>query len=735
MGLERETGSGGQTTIVRTSCINDCGGRCLLKVHVKDGVVVRIESGGEEETLYRACLRGRAYRQRLYDPNRLKYPQRRVGERGEGKFERISWDEALDIVAFELKRVKERYGNSAILFFGMGGGSNGALHGRRAGYKLLNMFGGCTTHWGNVSYEGAVFASMSSFGVMNSGNTRDDLVNSRLIIMWGWNPADTIWDSGTSQYIMKAKEAGIKIVCIDPRYSNSVATFATQWIPIIPGTDAAMLIAMAYTIIRENLQDQKFLDAHTVGLSQFKDYVFGKEDSISKTPAWAEKITGVPAAMIESLAREYATSKPAALIAGWAPGRTGYGEQYHRAAVALAAMTGNVGIHGGNAAGWEGAYPALWNLRGMPVSKNPVEAGAPPRKNALLLPGGTNPTTARIPVTKIWDAILEGRTGGYCADIKFMWVLANNPLDQMPDANKGVRALKKLEFVLVHEQYLTATAKFADILLPINTFLERNDVAASWLGAPYYVYANKAVDSMYECKTDLEICTELARRLGIADFGGKTEEEWLREIVKSCPDIPRYEEFQERGVHKVELEEPYVSFQAQIKDPKNNPFRTPSGKIEIYSQLLAEMIDPRIPPVPHYIESEEGRNSPLAKKYPLQFINAHFRRRVHSGDDNLPWLKDLEPQALWINPVDAQPRKIANGDPVKVINDRGEMIIPALVTERIMPGVVHLAEGGNYKPDGKGIDRGGCPNVLTSSDYSPGGACIVNSCLVQVQKA
>lgn len=734
MGLAGKTKSGGQERIVRTSCINDCGGRCPLKVHVKDGVVVRIEGGGEEELLYRACLRGRAYRQRLYDPNRLKYPQRRVGERGEGKFERISWDEALNIVAGELKRVKKIHGNSAILFFGMGGGSNGALHGRRAGYRLLNMFGGCTTHWGNVSYEGAVFASMSSYGVMSSGNTRDDLVNSRLIVMWGWNPADTIWDSGTSQLIMKAKERGIKIVCIDPRYSNSVATFATQWIPIIPGTDAAMLIAMAYTIIKENRQDQKFLDTYTVGFSQFKDYVTGKEDGIPKTPAWAEKITGVPAATIESLAGEYATSKPAALIAGWAPGRTRYGEQYHRAAIALAAMTGNVGIHGGNAAGWEGAYPALWNLRGMPVGKNPVEAGAPARKNALLLPGGTNPTTARIPVTRIWDAILEGKAGGYCADIKFLWVLANNPLDQMPDSNNGVRALKKLEFVLVHEQYLTATARFADILLPVNTFLERNDVAASWLGAPYYVYANKAIDSMYECRTDLEICTELAPRLGIDNLSDKTEEEWLREIVNSCPDIPDYGELKERGIYKVELKEPQVAFQAQIKDPQNNPFRTPSGKIEIYSRLLADMKDPKIPPVPHYIESEEGRHSPLAKKYPLQIINAHFRRRVHSGHDSLPWLKDLEPQALGINPVDAQRRKIANGDLVKVFNDRGVVIIPAWVTERIMPGVVHLAEGANYQPDERGVDRGGCPNVLTTTDYSPGGAWPVNSCLVQVEK-
>jgi anaerobic dimethyl sulfoxide reductase subunit A len=697
-------------------------------------VVVRIEGGGEEEPLYRACLRGRAYRHWVYHPDRLKYPLKRVGERGEAKFERISWEEALDTAARELKRVKETYGNPAILFCGMGGGSNGALHGRRPGYRLLNMFGGCTTVWATVSNEGAIFASMCSYGQMNTGNMREDLVNSRLIILWGWNPADTIWDSGTSLLLAEARERGIKIVCLDPRYTNTAAVFATQWIPIIPGSDTAMLIAMAYTIIQEGLLDQRFLDTYTVGFDRFRDYVLGVEDGVAKTPAWAEPITGVPAATIENLAKEYASHKPAALIAGWAPGRTSYGEQFHRAAMALAAMTGNIGIHGGNAPGWEGSYPSLWNLRGMPVGKNPVDLSAPPRKNALPLPGGTNPTSARIPVTKIWDAILQGKAGGYAADIKLLWVLGNNPLNQLPDTNRGVAALRKLEFVLVQDQFMSATARFADILLPVNTFLEREDVAAPWLGAPYYVYVNKAIEPLYESKTDLEICTELASRLGIEGFNDKTEEEWVRWIVESCPDIPDYEEFKRKGIHRVELPEPFVSFKAQIEDPKNNPFRTPSGKIEIYSQLLADMNDPKIPPIPKYIEPEEGRNDPLAQKYPLQFISTHFRRRVHSLYEINPWLKPLEPQALWINPVDASPRGIRQGDLVRVFNDRGETIVPALVTERIMPGVVQLPEGGNYTPDENGVDRGGCPNVLTRSDPSPVGVFAANSCLVQVQK-
>jgi len=227
---------------------------------------------------------------------------RRVGEKGEGKFERISWDEALDTVASELRRVKETYGNSAIIYFNMGG-SNSTLHGPGAGKRLLNMFGGCIEWWGNVSNQGAIFGSFATYGSMLTGNTRDDLLNSRLIIMWGWNPTDTIWDSGTSFTLAKAREAGIKIICVDPRFTNSAAVFANQWIPIIPGTDAAMLIAMAYTIIRENLQDQKFLDTYTTGFEQYRDYVMGVDDGVAKTPGWAEAISGVPAATIENLAR------------------------------------------------------------------------------------------------------------------------------------------------------------------------------------------------------------------------------------------------------------------------------------------------------------------------------------------------------------------------------------------------------------------------------------------------
>lgn len=284
-----EAKEGRKVEIIPVGCDHDCGGRCVLKAHVQNGVIVAVETDDEEEPQLRACLRGRAQRQLVYAPDRLQFPMKRTGARGEGKFERISWDKALDTVASELRRIKETYGPSSILYLEFAG-THGIIQ-RKSVLRLLNMFGGCTMRWGDTSCEGAIFSDEITYGTLLNGHTRDDLLNSRLIIMWGWNPANTIHVTNTPFYLAKAKEAGIKIICVDPRFTDTVAAFASQWIPIRPMTDTAMLIAMAYVIIEENLQDQRFLDTYTVGFNKFKDYVSGVEDGVPKTPAWAESIT------------------------------------------------------------------------------------------------------------------------------------------------------------------------------------------------------------------------------------------------------------------------------------------------------------------------------------------------------------------------------------------------------------------------------------------------------------
>ena len=729
----RSTGSG--TEIVPTGACYDCGGRCVLKVHVKDGVAVRVETDDGEEPQLRACARGRAYRRQVYAPDRLLYPLKRTGERGKGEFKRISWDEALDTVAGELKRIKEAYGPKAVLLHVYSGQSTGTLHGAYLTIcQILRSFGGYTATWGGASAEGSVFASRATFGTLSTGHTRDDLVNSKLIILWGVNPATSVFGTNTSFYLAIAKEAGARIVVVDPRYTDSAAIFADEWIPIRPGTDTAMMSAMAYTMISERLHDQRFLDRYTVGFEQFRKYVMGEEDRVAKTPAWAEARTGIPARTIVELARRYATRKPAALIPGMAPGRTAYGEQYHRMAATLAAMTGNIGIHGGNAAGFErGPVGPMV----PPIAFDKTDATYEERLKALNIPQRLR---SSVHVTRIWDAVLKGRAGGYSSDIKMVYIAWANPLNQIPNINKGIEALKKLEFVVVHDQFMTATARFADIVLPVTTIWERNDFARPWLSGSYFLYLNKVIEPAGEVRSDIDIFRDLAARLGLPQpFAGISEEDGIRMMVDGMGDvvgeIPDFQTFKREGVHKMKLSGPQLCFKAEIEDPGKHPFPTLSGKIEIYSKVLAGLNNAEVPPVPKYVEPWEGPEDPLTEKYPLQLITVHVKPRAHSCFANNPWLKDIEPQSLSISAKDAQLRGIADGDSVRVFNDRGETIVQAAVSERIMPGVVSLGEGAWYQPDHQGRDRAGSVNILTRDVYSPGGAFPSNSALVQVQRS
>lgn len=718
-------------TVIPTTCASHCGGTCILRVHVKDGVITRIETDNGEEPQLRACLRGRAYRQRVYAKDRLLYPLKRVGERGEGKFERISWDEALDTVASELGRVKETYGPEALMLLVMAGDA-ASLHLPFGLFRLLGMAGGFTTGWGATSFHGGTFSSYFTYGTEYASNTRDDLLNSRLIIMWGWNPAVTICGTNTPWYLAQAKERGTKVVAVDPCYNDSAATFAQEWIPIRPGTDAAMIIAMAFVMINENIQDQKFLDAYTIGFDKFKDYVLGLEDGVPKTPAWAETITGAPAAIIEKLAREYATVKPAALMAGIAPGRTAFGEQYHRAASTLAAMTGNIGIHGGDAAAraWEsilGGYPYEGVMLGsaLPFVPNPIEL--PPVHSFWF-----HERYPHIHYSKVADAILKGKAGGYPADYKLLFISNANYLNSFPNINKIVRALKALEFIVIEEQFMTSTAKFADIILPTTTFMERNDIALG-VGTPFYGFQNKIIEPLGECKSHNEIAKELAARMGLSDFDQETEETRLRDFAQSA-GIPDYDRFRDQCIHRINLSEPYIAFKEQIEDPENNPFPTPSGKIEIYSQQIADMNNPLLPPIPTYIENWEGPNDPLAQRFPIQLVTNHAKGRANAQFANIPWLRELTPQTILINTEDARVRKIRDGDMVRVFNARGETRVPAEITERIMPGVAILPHGAWYDPDGQGIDKAGSPNVLSLDEPSPAGSFPYNTILVEIEK-
>lgn len=744
--------------MIRVGCpSHNCGGRCLLRVYVRDGVIVRIDTDDRPadtvaDPQLRACVRGRAYRKRQYHRDRLKFPMKRVGKRGEGKFERISWDEALDRIASEFERIKKTYGNQAF-YVPYGTGSYNQINGRQTAQRLMNLYGGSLGFYNSYSWAAISAATPTVYGTGVTGNQRQDWLNSKYILMWGWNPAEMRDGTNTEFFVQKAREKGARVVCVDPRMTLSAVSLADEWIPIRPGTDAAMMSAMAYVMVRERLHDAEFIKTHCVGFDgtqmpagaenaeSYLDYLLGTRDGTPKTPEWAEAVTGVPRETIARIAREYATTKPGVLYQGYGMQRRAYGEQVVRAGCVLASITGNVGIPGGWASGI-----ALQAPDGGPFW--------------LVFPTGQNPVKALIPSFLWTEAVLRGKDMGSAdgvrgvpkldTDIKCIWAVACNALiNQHSNINRTARILadeKKVEFLLVQDNFLTPTARFADILLPVCTQFETWGLEDGWKYGDEVILMPKIVEPPFETKSDYRICAEIAARLGFEqDYTeSRTERDWVawsldRYRRTRFPEVPTLDEFEKSnaGVYSVPVTQPAVAFADFRRDPVQHPLPTPSGKIEIFSKALHDMNNPaEIPAVPKYIQEWESPFGPEAAKYPLSAIGHHYLSRVHSTLEGVDWLEEAFPQRLFINPVDAEPRKLANGDLVKVWNDRGTVVVPCRLTQKIMPGVVALPQGAWWTPDKNGVDQRGSINVLTSERWTPlafGNA--QHTIMVQVERA
>ena len=752
--IEKDAGE----RMVRTGCpSHNCGGRCLLLVYVKNGVITRIEGDDRpgdtlEDPQLRACIRGRGYRHRQYHPDRLKVPMKRVGKRGEGKFARISWDEAVDRVAGEMSRVKEKYGNSA-MFVPYGTGGYSQITGRQTAQRLMNLFGGSLGFYNSYSWAAIAAATPTVYGTSVTGNQRQDWLNSKYILMWSWNPAEARDGTNSEYFIRMARERGARTVCVDPRMSPSAVSLADEWVPIRPGTDAAMMSAMVHVMITEKLLDAEFIRTHCVGFDEtqmppgcegeesYRDYILGTQDGTPKTPEWAERITGVARATIARIAREYATTKPAVLYQGYGMQRRAYGEQVVRAGCVLAAITGNVGIPGG----WAGGM-ALQAPDGGPLW--------------IVFPPGHNPVNASIPSFLWSEAVLRGKGMGpedgvvgvdrLDNNIKLIYAVASNCLvNQHANITRTAGILRdeeRLEFLVVQDNFLTSTGRFADILLPACTQFETWGVEDGWKYGDEVLLMPKIVEPPFETKSDYAICAEIARKLGIGEAYTKGRDErgwveWALDRYKKTrfPGLPSLDEFERSnaGVYSVPVTKPAVAFEDFRRDPVGHPLPTPSGRIEIFSKKLFDLKKPAsIPAVPKYIQEWESPFGPEAAKYPLQAVGHHGLARVHSTFDNVDWLNEAFPQRLFINPLDAGPRSIKDGEAVRVFNERGATVVPCRLTTRIMPGVVTLPQGAWWAPDEKGTDRRGSINVLTSERWTPfafGNAQHTN--MVQVEKA
>ncbi len=709
----------------------DCGGKCDIRAHMRDGVVTQITTLPDNELdpqmpIMRACVRGRGYRKFVYHPDRLKYPMKRVGKRGEGKFERISWDEATTLIADNLKRITQQYGPASRYVHVGTAVSGGTFSGDAMARRLLNLTGGYLEYYHSVSLGNTAAATPYTYGVAASGNSMDTLLDTKLVILWGHNPTETIFGH-TNYFFQKMKQNGTRFIVVDPRYSDTVSSLAEQWIPLLPTTDNALMDAMMYVIISENLHNKTFIDTYTLGFDEnsmpegvpanesLVAYLFGAKDGIHKTPEWAEKITHVPAQSIRQLARDYATTKPAALIQGWGPQRHICGERTARGSTLLASITGNVGIKGGWAAGYGGSSNRKFCV-GPDMPENPVQA-----KISIM-----NWMQAADDASKVTPQ--DGLKGVDKLDsnIRLLFSLAGNYLaNQNPDVHQAAKLLEdesKIEFIVLSDLFMTPSAKYADVLLPETSFMERWNIGETWGTASYLILSEKLIEPDFERRTDYDWLRDVAKKLGVeAEFSqGRDEKQWIEHIWEqtrlAMPDenLPDFATLQKTRRHLFKSA-PHIVFEANIRDPQNNPFPTPSGKIEIFSKRLFDMQDPEIPALSHYVPAFEGPEDKLTAKYPLQLITWKGKNRANSTQYANPWLQEVQTQKLWLNPQDAKQRGISEGDSVKIYNDRGVSIIPVEITPRIIPGVVAMQAGAWWQPDAQGIDRGGCANVLSST--------------------
>jgi trimethylamine-N-oxide reductase (cytochrome c) len=785
-----------------------CTGSNVTRIDVRNGRIVRIrplhydeQYRADEFNPWRIKSRGRvfqptmkepvspfslSYKKRVYSPNRMLYPLKRVdwdpdGERnpqnrGISKFKRISWDEATGIIAREIKRIEKQYGTSAI-YLKMGNhGETKCVHGTHGvpprlindGYTayIQNPDSWEGWYWGAEHVWGmdCAWTKTLSVGMMapQTNVIKDISENTGMILFIGCDPETTPWGFNGQAYSRLCywwQELGIKQVYVCPDLNYGAAVHADKWIPVLPNTDAALLLAIAHVWITEGTYDKAYVATHTFGFDRFADYVLGKVDGVAKTARWASPLCGVPSRTIKALARAWASGATSTMHnAGGSYIRGPYAHEPARLEVLLLAMQGigKPGVHQASMV-TEGSLPRGAVIPSVRSAFRGDFRGTPGQYiyKPLLHEAILNPPVAWY--SSSFSGPVEDQFNRYgypvagASEVHMIWADEGCFTVCWNGGNKMIEAFRspKIEFILTQHPWLEDDCLYSDIILPVNTKLEEEDISTAYSQQFDLVFPERqCIEPLGESKSDYEIVGEIARKLGkYEEFTeGKTVEEWIRFGFENSGVADRisWEEFNEKGYYVVPTapgwEKTPAGMTGFYRDPGANPLHTRSGKIEFYGQWLAEHFpdDEERPPVPGWVPQgvthRESRQSERAQQYPLLLVSNHPRWRVHAEHDDVTWLREIPTckvpgadgylyEPVWINPVDAGPRSIKNGDIVKIYNERGAVLGGAYITERIIPGAVSQDHGARHDPITDGLDRGGsnnliCPANTTSKNAS-----------------
>ncbi|MBN9062633.1 MAG: biotin transporter BioY [Rhizobiales bacterium 65-9] len=678
--------------------------------------------------------------------------------RGAEPFVEIDWPEALDLVARELARVRSAYGNQAIFGGSYGWSSAGRFHHAQSQvHRFLNSIGGYVRSISNYSFAAAdailphVLGGKSG---LDSGHTTWRMLagHAELIVMFGGTPHKNaqVGSGGIRRHLLRegllaCRDGGASFVCVSPIRDDAMAELGAQWIAPRPNSDVALMLGLAHVLLSENLHNRDFLARSTTGFDIFAAYVRGESDGVAKTPEWAATITGVAPETIRTLARDMARLRTMIMMS-WSLQRAEHGEQPYWMAIALAAMIGQIGLPGG---GFGFGYASANGVG------NPVHPFSWP-----TLPQGSNAVSDSIPVARIADMLLHpgelydfnGERRRYPHARLIYWA-GGNPFHHHQDLNRLIAAWRKPETIIIHESWWNASARHADIVLPASTSMERNDIASS--ARDRMIAACHPISApIGESRSDYDIFSDLAERLGARETftDGRSEEDWIRHfytvarqrVAEHGMELPDFEQFWSEGMAALPEPDRQPPLLADFAaDPERNPLKTPSGRIEIFSERIASFNYDDCPGHPTWMEPREWLGAPAAKRFPLHLISNQPATKLHSQYDNGELsrsvrIKGREP--LRLHPADAAARGLADGDIARAFNDRGACLVGIVVSDAVMRGVAQMATGAWFDPLEPGVvgslDKHGNPNVLTQDRGSSrlGQATIAHSCLVEIER-